>query len=217
MFPKKNSRRGISTVLTTMIILVASVVLGTGVVIYGTSLFQTGAQQEAIATQGTVLWVHPTDSKGITWGAAGVRNSGDKLVSLDNIQVRGTSIPFSNMYIDKDPVRVTNDNFQSQFNHTTTDSAGMMKNSTTAMTGTCPTTSPGPLMIDQDGAGTKPRLCLTKASGPTALVPGEKLIVYFRVPDGVINAIDSGATSSVSIFAGKAGAPTSVTISNSKP
>ncbi len=42
MFPRTNNRKAISVEMTTMIIMVASVVLGTGVVIYGTSLFQTG-------------------------------------------------------------------------------------------------------------------------------------------------------------------------------
>ena len=91
----RNNRRAISTVLTTIIILVASVVLGSGVVVYGTSLFQGGTQQEAIAVQGTQLWVSATDSNGIAWGAAAVRNSGDKILSVDKVEVRGTTIPFS--------------------------------------------------------------------------------------------------------------------------
>ncbi len=115
MFPKTRNKRAISTVLTTMIILVASVVLGTGIVVYGTSLFQTGIQQQAITAQGVTMWVNSTENSGIAWGAAGVRNSGDKLISVDNIQVRGTVVSFSNWYVDKDQSRVTVDNFQSQF------------------------------------------------------------------------------------------------------
>src|SRR5438093_3794731 len=78
-------RKAIATVLTTMIILIASVVLGSGVVMYGTSLFQTGAQSQSISTQGVKLWVNATDSKGTSWGAASVRNTGDKLEGIDKI------------------------------------------------------------------------------------------------------------------------------------
>jgi len=71
-------RKGISTVLTTVIILVASVVLGSGVVLYGTSIFQTVAQQESVEVQGIQLWVNATDAAGDAWGAAGVRNDGTR-------------------------------------------------------------------------------------------------------------------------------------------
>ncbi len=98
MFPRTRTknRKAISTVLTTMIILVASVVLGTGVVLYGTSLFQTGAQGESISTTGTQVWVDSTGASGWAWGAADVRNSGDKLLSVDQIQVRGQAVPVAN-------------------------------------------------------------------------------------------------------------------------
>ncbi|MEX1151721.1 MAG: hypothetical protein WEB28_06575 [Nitrosopumilaceae archaeon] len=219
MFPRTNKRKGISTVLTTMIILVASVVLGTGVVIYGTSLFQTGAQQEAIATQGVALWVETDES--IAWGAAGVRNTGDKLVSVDAIQVRGTTVPFTNWYVDANQVRVSTDNFQSQFNHTgTLDTGtytdGLMLNDTsvTPTTACSAVYSGGYIQQDFDDAGTKSAICLKKSTGPQALNPGERMIVYFRVPDGVFSPVDSGSATSVSIFAGKTGAPTSVTVGN---
>lgn len=212
MSPRTIKRKGISTVLTTMIILVASVVLGTGVVIYGTSLFQTGAQQQAISTQGVLMWVNATDSTGLAWGAAGVRNSGDKLLSVDQIMVRGAALPFTNWYVDKNQTRVSTDNFQSQFIHTGTQ-GGQLRNSTIT-TSACLSANPGPLKLDFDGAGTKATLCLTKATGPTSLNPGERLIVYFRVPAGIISPVDAGASTSVSIFAGQAGAPISVTVAN---
>ncbi|WP_255464622.1 hypothetical protein [Nitrosopumilus sp. b2] len=59
-----NRRRTISTVLTTVIILVASVVLGAGSGLYGTSLFQTSTQQDSIVVLGMNLWVNATDSVG---------------------------------------------------------------------------------------------------------------------------------------------------------
>jgi len=96
----KTKKRAISTVLTTIIILVASVVLGSGVVLYGTSLFQSGTQQEAISVNGLKVWVHGTANDGLAWGAFAVRNSGDKIVSVDKIAIRGTDIPFASWYPD---------------------------------------------------------------------------------------------------------------------
>src|SRR5712692_2676132 len=112
MFPRTKNRKAISTVLTTMIILVASVVLGTGVVLYGTSLFQTNASSEAISTTGTQVWADSKTSTGWAWGAFDVRNSGDKLLSVDQIQIRGQAVPFANWYFDTDPLRVTATNYQ---------------------------------------------------------------------------------------------------------
>jgi hypothetical protein len=208
-------------VLTTLIILVASVVLGTGVVVFGSSLFQTGSQQEAIAIQGVKMWVNATDSNGVAWGAAAVRNSGDKFLSVDTIQVRGASVPYTSWYVDSDPTRVTVENFQSQFNHTTTTAAGLMKDSEDSgytVTSQCASDTSNDattLEVDLDGsAGTKPTLCLLQASGPAALQPGDRLVVYFRVPNGVFSPVDSGSSSNVNIFAGRTGSPTSVTVSN---
>jgi len=197
-----------------MIILVASVVLGTGVVIYGTSLFQTSGQQEVIATQGVKVWVNSTDSAGVAWGAVGVRNTGDKLVSVDNIVVRGAVVPYTNWYVDKNQSAVTSENFQSQFIENNVDNSGQMKDSTvlTGLSG-CAAGSTH-VRMDFDGLGTKPSLCLIQSVGPSALSPGEKMIIYFRVTNAILSAVDSGSATSVGVFAGKTGAPTAVTVGN---
>jgi len=223
MFLRTSNRKAISVVLTTMIILVASVVLGTGVVIYGTSLFQTGASEEKIATQGVKVWVNATNTTGIAWGAAGIRNVGDKLVSVDHIQLRGAEIPYTQWYVDKNQTRVTSDNLQSQYLHTGTSAVDNHELRDTldvvggAISQPCPATygDDGTVIeLDFDGASAKPTICLLKAGGPTSLNPGEGLIVYFRVSNALLSPVDSGASTSVSIFAGKTGAPTSVTIAN---
>jgi len=67
MKTKLSKKRAISTVLTTVIILVSSVVLASGVVLYGTSLFQGGTQTENISVSGIKIWVHPTDPDGLAW------------------------------------------------------------------------------------------------------------------------------------------------------
>ncbi|MGI0022101.1 MAG: hypothetical protein ACRD9Q_04485 [Nitrososphaeraceae archaeon] len=211
--------KAISTVLTTMIILVASVVLGVGIVIYGTSLFKTGTQQEVIVIRGVTLWVNATNTTatppniaGVAWGAAGVRNSGDKLVSVDTIILRGAFIPFTQWYYDKSQTRVTIETFQDRYQITTMNTFNGTLNN-----------GPGPLdpvdcpndwdiYIDFDGTGGKPTICLTQASGPISLNPGERMMVYFRANAGLILPIDSGTSTNVSIFAGKTGAPLTTVI-----
>ena len=209
--PLRKNRRAISTVLTTIIILVASVVLGSGVVVYGTSLFQSGTQQEGVSVQGVALWVNGTDANGIAWGAAAVRNSGDKILSVDKVEVRGTTIPFSSWYVDTDSTRVSVDNFQAQFVSTGTDTNGDMADSSVVTTTCSPVVD---LMIDLDGAGTNPTLCMSVRNSPVALNPGDRMVIYFQVPDGTLTSLDAGSASSLNIFAGKTGAPQSVTIAN---
>src|SRR5437660_8185455 len=93
-------RKAISTVLTTIIILVASIVIGTGVVVYSTSLFQSGGSQQAIQVQGLKAWVSSNFTAGYSWGAFAVKNTGDKLVSINSITIRGVAVPYVNMYSD---------------------------------------------------------------------------------------------------------------------
>ena len=220
MFPRTHKRKAISTVLTTMIILVASVVLGTGVVIYGTSLFQTGAQSESISTQGVMMLVNSTSATGISWGAAAVRNTGDKLESVDTIKVRGVAVPYSSWYY----ANTTNSlaNIQDQFVYGSNDGTGLLKNyanpsgagaSADSCTGNTATPA---FFIDVDGnaAGGKPKMCFIAASGPISLKPGDSAVIYFHLANGVLSTVDAGATSSVSLYAGKVGAPTTVTIAN---
>jgi len=199
--------RALSTVLTTVIILVASVVLGSGVVLYGASLFQSGTQQESISVSGVKIWVHGTDSNGLAWGAAKIRNTGDKIVSVDKIQIRGTDVPFNQWYTNS---TVTNTVFQQALNFTGWSSGHyLVKN------GACGA-STKTLAIDPDGSGTTfgQGSCITAnaGTGPLGLNPGSSAIVYFQLVNGTLTSLDSGSSTSVNIFAGKTGAPTSVTV-----
>jgi hypothetical protein len=210
MFLRTKNRKAISAVLTTLIILVASVVLGTGVVLYGTSLFQTGAQSSGVSVQGAHVWVNSTSTPTYVWGAAEIRNSGDKILSVDQINVRGTQVPFANWYFDSDPTRVTAANYQSQLNYTkTTTPSGLMKSYYGA--GVACTNSPS-FGINEFGTNANPSLCFTQASGPISLKPGDRAIVYFQIPSGVLSTVDAGSQSSVAIYAGNVGAPQSITV-----
>jgi len=217
VFTKK--RKGISTVLTTVIILVASVVLGSGVVLYGTSLFQTVAQEESIQVQGIQVWVNATDPLGDAWGAAGVRNNGDKNLSVDTIHIKGVTIPFTNWYWDTDQTRVTTDNWQATFVHEGTGGVGTLMKDSPDVTTSCTTPAATTLEIDFDGGVSNPNdtldtLCLQQGSGPVGLKPGERAIIYFQVPQERITTLDAGAATTLKIFAGEAGAPLSTIIQN---
>ena len=235
-------RKGISAVLTTIVILVASIVLGAGVVVYSTSLFQTGGQQQAVAILGTKTWVNATYSSGaggpgagIGWGSFAIKNIGDKLLSVSSITVRGASVPFTNWYADTDSVRV-GQNFQAQFNYTQNDVNGNLKGSVQTGTGinnpqgTVPTgcvnsgvatpaaqTSNPPAMMEiqesPTSTGNSP-LCLAQQSGPVSLGPGASAIMYFKLPLGLLTPTDSGVASTTNILAGSAPVSQTVRVSN---
>ncbi len=201
MKTKLSRKRAISTVLTTVIILVASVVLGSGVVLYGTSLFQGSTQTEAIAVSTPKVWVHTTATEGLAWGAAGVRNTGDKVLSVDKITIRGVDIPFAQWYAD---TSVTAELYQQALNHSGWDTSvsGFMVNN-----GSCTDSE----TLDFD-LGATDYFCAFAATGPVSLTPGQAAIIYFKLTNGTITSLDSGVNTSVNIYAGRAGAPQSITV-----
>ena len=210
MITKLNKRRAISTVLTTVIILVSSVVLGSGVVLYGTSLFQGGTQTENISVSGVKVWVHSSDPVGVAWGAAGVRNTGDKVVAVDKISIRGVDIPFGQWYAD---TTLTSSEFQQALNHTGWVNAAPGTNGPALKKlGTC-VGDTNYLCIDQDSAGSGTSvLQANAATGPISLSPGSTAVIYFKINNGTITTLDSGVSTTVSVFAGKAGGPQSISI-----
>lgn len=216
MKTKLSKKRAISTVLTTVIILVSSVVLGSGVVLYGTSLFQGGTQTENITVSGTKVWVHTTATEGLAWGAAGLRNTGDKVVAVDKIQIRGSDIPFTQWYPDTD---VSAALFQKALNHTGWSGTGGFLLEDDPDNG-CDNTEFPPastVQSDLDGTGGELPVCATAASGPVSLNPGQSAIIYFKLNNGTLTSLDSGASTTISIFAGKAGGPQSITVTGISP
>jgi len=200
MKTKLSKKRAISTVLTTVIILVASVVLGSGVVLYGTSLFQGSTQTEAISVSNAKVWVHSSATEGLAWGAAGVRNTGDKVLSVDKISIRGLDIPFAQWYAD---TSVSAALYQQALNHSGWGpTGGFIFNN-----GSC---SDGEAL--QFDLGAAEDFCADFATGPISLTPGQSAIIYFKLTNGTITSLDSGVNTSVNIYAGRAGAPQSITV-----
>lgn len=93
-FNKVQKRRGIGTVITTLIILIASVVLGAGVIFFGGSMFQTNTQSESIKVSNVHSWVSSTDAA----TAFVVQNTGSKAVTMSSINLRGVSVPTANWH-----------------------------------------------------------------------------------------------------------------------
>ena len=181
--------------------------LAAGVVLYATSLFQTGTLTETISITGVKVYVHATDDAGLAWGAFGVRNSGDKILSLDKISVRGDDIGFSSWFSNK---TVGQDTFDSVYKHPgwlTNPSNGTLATETV----NCGTTSTIRIALGTDG------FCANAQTGPLSLGLGEKAVIYFQLSNGTLSTLDAGVSTNVNIFAGKAGAPLSVTVKSQAP
>jgi hypothetical protein len=216
MIPRTKNRKAISAVLTTMIILVASVVLATGIVLYGTSLFQTNANSESIITTGTQLWIDAKGNSGWAWGAFDVRNTGDKMLSVDQIQIRGQAVPYGNWYADTNATQLTSSQYQSALIYTSMIIAanspdGQLNNGTAANipVANIPCAQGSGVLIMQLTTGSS-ALCMSKQNGPVSLAPGAKAIIYFKVTQNLLTSVDASSVNSVAVYAGKVGSPVSV-------
>ena len=202
--------RALSGVLVTIIIMVASIVLASGVVLYGTTLFQGGAQQEAITVSGIKMWVHGTDAKGLAWGAFTVRNSGDKVLSVNGIIVRGTDVPFAQWYAD---TTVTSAIIQHPMNFTGwSNNNGFLNNDTSA--NCSPSTTMELVLQLNSNPASDGWFCANAVAGPIVLDPNQATIIYFRLNNGTISGIDGGTAANVSVIAGKTIAKQSTNISS---
>jgi hypothetical protein len=183
---KFQKRRGIGTVITTLIILIASVVLGAGVIFFGGSLFQTNTENESIQVSNAHIWVAPNGTQSVAGFV--VQNTGGKVVSVQTITVRGQSIPTANWYYNNTGSIATATNIQreivSDFTLNTVNLNGV--------------------------AGEEQ---LTQATGPLSLTQGQAMFIYLANPSG-ITAIDSGLAFTMNVQAGKASAVQSVSVIN---
>jgi hypothetical protein len=90
------SRKGLSVVVTTLIILVVSVLLATIVTLYAINVTTTRVQEEALHLTKQHIWFNTSGS----WaeGAIVVMNTGGKDVVMDKITVRGQESAWNNVY-----------------------------------------------------------------------------------------------------------------------
>jgi len=103
-------RKGIGTVITTLIILIASVLLGAGVIFFGGSIFQSNVESEALQVSNTHIWV---SSNSTSTAAFAVQNTGGKQVTITSISIRGISLPLSKVWFNT--VDATATNIQTDF------------------------------------------------------------------------------------------------------
>jgi len=202
-------RKGTATISTGIVLLVASVLFGSGILLYGTTFVQDSTLHDSINTRGIILWVDPNDIEPV-WGAAAILNNGDKILSIDTIQIKGIDIPMSNWFSDVDQNRVSLTNYQAKMLHTGYSEINGMLNDSDPDSDCEGIDSD--LNIDLDGAGGERALCLNQVSAPQILNQGERMIMYFKSDSNMLTTIDLGKTSNVNIYASSTGAPHTVTI-----
>ena len=213
MKTKLRRRLGISTVITTIIILVASVVLAASIVLYSGSLIQSQTAIEGITISGVKLFVHDNSdglaANGLAWGAFGVRNSGDKVVSLDKISVRGNDVGFSNWFSNKTVTDATFDSvytFPGWLGTAGTPGGGSLVKQSASVT--CDGAADPDVQVAVNSVG----FCADSQSGALSLGLGERAVIYFKMGNGTLTPTDAGATTTISIFAGNAGAGFSIAV-----
>jgi hypothetical protein len=184
---KFQKRRGIGNVITTLIILIASVVLGAGVIFFGGSMFQSNTQSESIKVSNVHSWVAGNSTQTGLGGTTAfvVQNTGSKAVTINSISLRGISVPTSAWYYST--TAATASNIQTEL------PADFTENSITigGTTYSTPTDIVNP--------------------GPISLSQGQAAIVYLDKA-GNIQPIDSGNTYALQIQAGQATAVQQVSV-----
>jgi len=85
------SRKGLSTVVTTLIILVVSVLLATVVTYYAINMTTTRVQEENLRISKAHIWANSSDQL----AAFVIVNIGGRDTLIDKIQVRGQDIPWN--------------------------------------------------------------------------------------------------------------------------
>jgi hypothetical protein len=90
------SKKGLSVVVTTLIILVVSVLLATVVTFYAINVTTTRVQEESLHLTKQHVWYNTTGG----WAEAAlvILNTGGRDVVLDKISVRGQECPWTNIY-----------------------------------------------------------------------------------------------------------------------
>ncbi len=169
------SKRGLSVVVTTLIILVVSVLLATIVTLYAINVTTTRVQEEAVHLTKQHVWYNTTSS----WAQAAmvILNTGGRDIVIDKISVRGQECNWSNIYYWR-----TEDVTVSDDLHVTP----------TEITGTS-------FNITVQGA---PR-AFSRAETDLTLKSGWQMVVYIMRPDSIaLN--DVGITVGIAVFTSNA-------------
>lgn len=168
-------KKGLSTVVTTLIILVVSVLLATVVTFYAINVTTTRVQEESLQISKQHIWHNGTNFAEATFL---IINTGGRDVVLDRISVRGQECVWATIYYNK-----TTDALTSDLSYINPNSNGTLlgKGATVGL-------------VTYDLAG---------ASGDLILKSGSSMIVYITDPD-TISVNDIGTTVGFTAFTANA-------------
>jgi len=171
------SRKGLSTVVTTLMILVVSVLLATVVTFYAINVTTTRVQEESIQITKLHLW-----HNGTTFAEAAflVINTGGRDLVLDKISFRGQESAWDSIYYNK-----TTNSISPDLTYVTPTSGG-------TLVGTSVTLGSNTYLLTRGTAGED-----------MILRSGWSMIVYITNPDS-LSVGDIGVTVGVTIFTANA-------------
>jgi len=172
--------RGLSVVVTTLIILVVSVLLATIVTFYAINVVTTRVQEESLHLSKQHVWYNTTGG----WAEAAlvIINTGGRDVVIDKVSVRGQECPWSKVYY----WRTDNKTVSADLNVTKVRPSEM----TRAMWGE---------IFGYLGSGET----FLPASNDLTLKSGWTIVLYIEDPDS-ISSKDVGQTVGITVFTANA-------------
>ena len=182
---KFQKRRGIGNVITTLIILIASVVLGAGVIFFGGSMFTTNTQSEQVKVTNTASWVASNSTASTAFA---IQNVGSKAVTITDIKLRGIAVPVAS------------------WNYCKGAGAGQCATQLNVQTPLPYDVTPASVTIGNPAVA-----YIMTAGTQVSLSQGEAAIVYLANA-GNIGPIDAGNTYALQIQAGQASSVTQVSV-----
>ena len=175
MKPLMKSRKGLSTVVTTLIILVVAVLLATVVTFYAINVVTTRVQEENLQIYKQHIWQNGTT---FAEGAFLVVNTGGRDVVMDKISVRGQESLWTTVYYSKTQNAISPDLY-----YITPNANGTLLGKIVSLSST--------------------NYTLVQASDDLILKSGWSMIVYLTNPD-TISVTDIGVTVGFTVFTANA-------------
>jgi hypothetical protein len=171
----KNGRKGLSTVVTTLIILVVAVLLASIVTFYAINVVTTRVQEESLQIFKQHLWHNGTTH---AQGAFLIINTGGRDVVIDKISVRGQESAWTTVYYNK-----TTNTISADLYYLSPNLNGTLLGQSVSLGGTS--------------------YSLAQASNDLILRSGWSMIVYLTNPDS-ISVNDIGVTVGFTVFTANA-------------
>jgi hypothetical protein len=186
MFRLFKSRRALSEVVTTLIILVVSVLLASVVTFFAINVVSTRVQEESLDLLYEHVWYSTTDQK--AEAAIMITNTGGRDVVLDKIAIRGQQVPWSDVYVYTPGTNETlNDLYYANYTAPTPPATSGSPKVNLPMTGTFAATATG---------------------SPLVLKSGNTIVIYMvseaTSTPGSVSVNDVGLTIAMSVFTAQA-------------